>query len=80
MAGLALLLLWSFAAFGEEVAYRGYLFGRFAEAAAANMLLGVLAVSILLGYGHYYKEPGGILHSAVAGLGSGRGRPLVAGR
>ena len=82
VAGLALLLVWSFAAFGEEIAYRGYLFGRFAEAAGETRWacwLGVIAVSILFGYGHYYKGPAGILDSAVAGLVLGVAY-LVAGR
>lgn len=68
---LALLFVWTFAAFGEEFAYRHYLTSRAATAAggstAANWLA-VVAVSILFGFGHYYKGPAGIVDSAVAGL------------
>lgn len=68
---LWLLLVWTFAAFGEEVAYRGYLLTRAAELggrSTAAYWLGIVFVSILFGYGHYYKGPSGIVDSAVAGL------------
>ena len=68
---LGLLLVWTFAAFGEEVSYRGYLLGRAADlggrSAAAYWGAMVLA-SVLFGYGHYYKGPSGIVDSGVAGL------------
>lgn len=66
-----LALVWSFAAFGEEVAYRGYLLGRFAHAGGGGVLIwwiGVVVVAVLFGYGHYYKGPAGIIDSSVAGL------------
>jgi membrane protease YdiL (CAAX protease family) len=68
---LWLLLVWTFAAFGEEVAYRGYLLTRAAEIgrrSTAAYWVGIVFVSILFGYGHYYKGPSGIVDSAVAGL------------
>jgi membrane protease YdiL (CAAX protease family) len=71
MALLGLLIVWTFAAFGEEVAYRGYLLTRAAELgnrSAAAYWVGVVAVSVLFGYGHYYKGPAGIVDSGVAGL------------
>lgn len=68
---LGLLLVWTFAAFGEEISYRGYLLGRAADlgrrSAAAYWGAMVLA-SVLFGYGHYYKGPAGIVDSGVAGL------------
>jgi uncharacterized protein len=70
-AALWLLLVWSFAAFGEEIAYRGYLLTRAAEVGGGSMLawwIGLLVVSVLFGYGHYYKGPAGILDSGIAGL------------
>ena len=66
-----LLLVWTFAAFGEEVGYRGYLMTRAADLGrrSRNAWIGALIVSsVLFGYGHYYKGPAGILDSAVAGL------------
>jgi len=70
-AGAALLLVWTFAAFGEEIAYRGYLLTRAADLGRrsnAAYLVGVVIVAVLFGYGHYYKGPTGILDSGVAGL------------
>lgn len=68
---LALLLVWTFAAFGEEFSYRGYLLSRAAAiggGSAAAHWAAVVAVSILFGFGHYYKGPAGVLDSGVAGL------------
>ena len=71
MALLALLIVWTFAAFGEEIAYRGYLLTRAADLgrrSPAAYWVGMVLVSILFGYGHYYKGPAGIVDSGVAGL------------
>jgi membrane protease YdiL (CAAX protease family) len=71
IALVALLLVWTFAAFGEEIAYRGYLLTRAADIGnrtTAAYWLGVVIVSILFGYGHYYKGASGIIDSGVAGL------------
>jgi CAAX protease family protein len=71
MALLALLIVWTFAAFGEEIAYRGYLLARAADLGGGSALAqwgGMVLVSLLFGYGHYYKGPAGILDSGVAGL------------
>jgi uncharacterized protein len=71
LALLALLLVWTFAAFGEEIAYRGYLLTRAADIgrrSAAAYWIGIVLVSILFGYGHYYKGPSGVIDSGVAGL------------
>ena len=64
-------LVWGFAAFGEEIAYRGYLLGRAADSGGGSSRawwVAVLASSILFGLGHYYKGPAGILDSTFAGL------------
>jgi membrane protease YdiL (CAAX protease family) len=71
MALVALLLVWTFAAFGEEIAYRGYLLTRAADIgrrSAAAYWIGIVFVSILFGYGHYYKGTSGVIDSGVAGL------------
>lgn len=71
MALLSLLIVWTFAAFGEEIAYRGYLLTRAADLgkrSTAAYWAGIALVSVLFGYGHYYKGPAGILDSGVAGL------------
>lgn len=79
---LALLLVWTFAACGEEFAYRGYLLTRAADIGNRTTLawwLGVVAVAVLFGFGHYYKGPSGIIDSGVAGLILGTAY-LLAGR
>jgi membrane protease YdiL (CAAX protease family) len=66
-----LAIVWTFAAVGEEIGYRGYLLTRVADVGGRSKLaywIGVLAVSVLFGYGHYYKGPAGIIDSGMAGL------------
>lgn len=82
VAGLALLIVWTFAAFGEEIAYRGYLLARAADIGRRSTTaywLGIVLVSVLFGYGHYYKGPSGIIDSGIAGLILGAAY-MVAGR
>jgi membrane protease YdiL (CAAX protease family) len=82
IALVALLLVWTFAAFGEEIAYRGYLLTRAADIgrrSAAAYWIGIVLVSILFGYGHYYKGASGVIDSGVAGLILGSAS-MVAGR
>ncbi len=71
IALLYLLLVWSFAAFGEEIAYRGYLMTRAAEflgGSRSAWWIAVIIVAVLFGFGHYYKGPSGIVDSGMAGL------------
>jgi len=82
VAAVALLIVWTFAAFGEEIAYRGYLLTRAADIGRKSTTaywLGIVLVSILFGYGHYYKGPSGIIDSGIAGLILGTAY-MVAGR
>ncbi len=63
-------IVWGFAAFGEEIGYRGYLLNKLAEALGRTRtadVIALLASAVLFGFGHYYKGPAGILDSAVAG-------------
>src|SRR5579872_775480 len=64
-------IVWTFAAFGEEIGYRGYLINRAAEAGARSIAaywVGMVLVSVLFGYGHFYKGPAGIVDSGMAGM------------
>ena len=68
---LYLALVWTFAAFGEEMGYRGYLLTRAADLGGrtrAGYWAAVVVTAVLFGYGHFYKGPAGILDSGVAGL------------
>ncbi len=77
-----LLVVWTFAAFGEEIAYRGYLLTRAADLgnrSRAAWWVGMIFVSILFGIGHYYKGPAGMIDSGFAGLVLGTAY-LISGR
>ena len=68
---LSLSLVWTFAAFGEELGYRGYLLTRAADVGGRSRMaywIGMLFVSVLFGYGHYYKGAAGVIDSGMAGL------------
>ncbi len=71
-AALAMLaLVWTFAAFGEEIAYRGYVLERAAALGGHSpraYLVAMLIVSVLFGVGHYYQGPAGVIGSTVSGL------------
>ncbi len=77
-----LTLFWGFAAFGEEMGYRGYLLNRAAEVGNRSKVayfVALLWVSVLFGYGHFYKGPAGVIASSVSGLVLG-GVYLLSGR
>jgi uncharacterized protein len=64
-------IVWVFAAFGEEIGYRGYLLNKLGDAFGGTRLadgIAVLGSAVLFGFGHYYKGPAGILDSGVAGV------------
>lgn len=66
-----LAIVWTFAAFGEEISYRGYLTLRGADALGGSTAAWVAATAVaavLFGFGHYYKGPVGIVDSTVAGV------------
>jgi membrane protease YdiL (CAAX protease family) len=82
LALLYLPIVWGFAAFGEEIGYRGYLLERAADIGRRSSTAYAFALiisSVLFGIGHYYKGPAGIVNSGVAGLILG-GAYLLAGR
>ena len=77
-----LLFVWTFAALGEEISYRGYLLLRaadFGNRSPASYWIGMIFVSVLFGFGHYYKGPAGIVDSTFAGLVLGSAY-LISGR
>ena len=60
LAGL-LLLTWTIAAFGEEVAYRGFTFTRLHEAVGPHgVSIAVLGSSVLFGLAHTEQGPVGV--------------------
>jgi membrane protease YdiL (CAAX protease family) len=68
---LTLGVVWTFAAFGEELGYRGYLLTRIADLGNRSQVayvIAMLCVAVLFGFGHYYKGPAGVLDSTYSGL------------
>jgi membrane protease YdiL (CAAX protease family) len=66
-----LLFVWTFAAFGEEIGYRGYLLARAADLGNRTRSAYVAAtiyVAVLFGFGHFYKGPAGVVDSTYSGL------------
>lgn len=66
-----LLVVWILAAFGEEIAYRGFLLERAATAfggQSAGYAIGLAATSVLFGVAHYYQGPAGVIGSMLTGL------------
>lgn len=66
-----LVLVWTLAAFGEELAYRGYVLERAAALgghSSAAYLTAMVVVSVLFGLGHLYQGPAGVIGSTVSGL------------
>lgn len=67
----SLALVWTSAAFGEEMGYRGYLMTRAADLGGRSRTAyaaALIVVSVLFGIGHYYKGPGGVIASTASGL------------
>jgi membrane protease YdiL (CAAX protease family) len=66
-----LALVWTLAAFGEEMSYRGYVLERAATLGRRSMAAyvgSVVIVSLLFGLGHYYQGVAGMIGSAFSGL------------
>jgi len=66
-----LLVVWTFAAFGEETGYRGYLVARAADLGNRSQLVYIVAivyVAVLFGIGHFYKGATGVIDSTYSGL------------
>lgn len=66
-----LVIVWTFAAIGEEFSYRGYLLNRAAEALGGSnraFVIAMIAVALLFGIGHAWNGPGGMISSGFAGL------------
>lgn len=71
MALLTFGLVWTFAAFGEEIDYRGYILTRAADLGKRSTTaywIGMIVSSVLFGIGHYYKGPSGMIDSGIAGV------------
>lgn len=65
-----LIVSWTLAAFGEEMAYRGYFLNRLADLFGKNQLgwgIGVIISSALFGVGHIYQGVVGVIETFIFG-------------
>ncbi len=79
---ILLPVVWIFAAFGEEVFYRGYLMSRFAQFMGEGKIawgVALVAQAVLFGIAHLYQGPAGAVGIGIGALISGLGT-LVWGR
>jgi hypothetical protein len=68
---IGVALAWTLAAFGEEMAWRGYLMNRFADlgnGARIAWILGLVIVNIAFGFAHSYQGITGIIDEGFMGL------------
>jgi membrane protease YdiL (CAAX protease family) len=66
-----LLLVWTLAAFGEELVYRGFVLNRLAEfgnGTKAAWVTSLLLMSIAFGFAHYEQGITGIIDEGFMGL------------
>ena len=71
LLALFLMLVWTVAAFGEELVYRGYLMNRVAELVGGSTrawALSLVVVSLLFGVAHLYQGISGVATVIAAGL------------
>lgn len=71
LALLYLGVVWTWAAFGEEMTYRGYVLNRAADVLGRTRLgwlVGLLFVTGLFGFGHSYQNLAGMLDTGIHGL------------
>jgi uncharacterized protein len=68
---LFLVLVWTLAAFGEEMTYRGYVLNRAADLGDRRpwaWAAGLLFVTVLFGFGHSYQGLTGMIDTGIHGL------------
>ena len=68
---LYFVLVWTIAAFGEELTYRGYLLNRTADlggGGAVSWVAGLIFVTVLFGFGHSYQGLAGMIDTGIHGL------------
>jgi len=67
----SLAIIWTFAAFGEEIGYRRYLLGRAADLGHGSTFaywVALFIISPLFGIGHFYQGQAGMFQTACDGF------------
>jgi uncharacterized protein len=71
LAMLYFAIVWTWAAIGEELTYRGYVLNRVADVGsrtATSWVAALLVVTALFGFGHSYQGLAGVLDTGIHGL------------
>jgi membrane protease YdiL (CAAX protease family) len=71
---IMLAIVWTLAAFGEELVYRGYFLNRIYDLIGRNwtaLILGLIPVSVCFGYAHLYQGISGMIETGYVALGLG---------
>lgn len=71
LALLGLAVTWTLAAFGEELANRGYLMNRVADVGGGSRVAWIVScvlVAVAFGFGHLYQGPSGVMDATVTGF------------
>ncbi len=71
LAALYFVLVWTWAAFGEELTYRGYVLNRAADLGGRTRsawVVGLVLVTGLFGFGHSYQGIAGMMDTGIHGL------------
>ncbi len=66
-----LIISWTFAAFLEEMIYRGYFMHRFADLftrSNTGWIVGLVLANALFGFGHAYQGTSGMIATGISGL------------
>jgi membrane protease YdiL (CAAX protease family) len=66
-----IVVSFTFAAFGEEIIYRGYMVSRFADlfgSSPLGLIVSVLVASLAFGFSHAYQGLSGVISSFITGL------------
>lgn len=66
-----LVIVWTIAAFGEEMVFRGYFLNRIEDvfrSKIAGLIIAVLASSLFFGLGHIYQGISGLILASMAGI------------
>lgn len=69
--GIYLILIWTLAAFGEEISYRGFILNRLVELGNSTKtawIIGIFSHAALFGLGHFYQGLTGIVDTGMTAL------------
>lgn len=69
--GIYLVLIWTLAAFGEEISYRGFMLNRMVELGSERKIAWIIAIlvgSVLFSLGHFYQGLTGMVDTGMTAL------------